>query len=425
MKVLMLGWEFPPRIAGGLGVACYGLVKGLVHHGVSVTFVMPLRSGQEPPNSYRLLGANEIETPAEETPATTFWKQVRFYGVETYLGPYLEQLERPILTFQAVPETLPENTTSAPLRLFFTGKYGGDLLDEVYRYAYAVSFLAQREEFDLIHAHDWLTYLAGIALKRLTGKPLVVHIHATEYDRSGENPNPIIRDIEAQGFAEADLVIAVSFYTRSIVVEKYGVPPEKVWAIHNAVLPKDRQPVERPPHKRKVVTFLGRVTYQKGPEYFVEAAARLAPKVPEAHFVVAGTGDKLRSIIHRVAELRLGSRFSFTGFLPPAEVERLFDLSDVYVMPSVSEPFGISALEALRAGVPVIISKQSGVAEVLRYALKVDFWDVERLADLIYGVLQYPAITQFFRKFAQEELSQLQWERSSARVLQAYQSVLT
>lgn len=423
MRVLMLGWEFPPRIAGGLGVACYGLVKGLTHHGVQVTFVMPLRSGQEPTNTYRLLSASEIDIPVDSTRTITFWRQVRFYGVETALGPYLEQLERPILTFDAVPEPVQEATPTGPFRLFFTGKYGADLLGEVYRYAYVVSFLAEREHFDLIHAHDWLTYPAGIALKRLTGKPLIVHIHATEYDRSGENPNPTIREIEAQGFAEADLIIAVSFYTRSIVVEKYGIPPEKVWVIHNAVLPKDRQPIERPARRRKVVTFLGRVTYQKGPEYFVEAAARLAPRLPEAHFVIAGTGDKLRSIIHRVAELRLGSRFSFTGFLPPREVEQLFDLSDVYVMPSVSEPFGISALEALRAGVPVIISKQSGVAEVLRYALKVDFWDVDRLADLIYGVLRYPAITRFFRRFAQDELSQLQWEKSSARVVEAYKTL--
>lgn len=420
----MLGWEFPPRIAGGLGVACYGLVKGLVHHGVDVTFVMPVRSGTEPTNGYRLLGANEIEIPSKPATADVFWRKVTFYGVETYLGPYLEQLARPVLTFSGVPEPIPVEPTPT-LRLQFSGQYGPDLLEEVYRYAYAVSFLADRVAFDVVHAHDWLTYLGGLALRQLTGKPLVVHVHATEYDRSGENPNPIIYDIEAQALHEADLVIAVSFYTRSILIERYGVPAEKVWAIHNAVLPKDRQPVQRPPTSRKVVTFLGRVTYQKGPEYFVEAGARLAPVLPNAHFVVAGTGDKLRGIIDRVAQLRLGTRFSFTGFLPPAEVERLFDLSDVYVMPSVSEPFGISALEALRAGVPVIVSKQSGVAEVLRYAIKVDFWDVDRLADAIYGVLCYPALTRFFQKHAQTELAQLQWERSSARVLQAYQSLVS
>lgn len=364
MKVLMLGWEFPPRIAGGLAVACYGLVKGLVHHGAEVTFVMPLRTGEEPTNGYRLLGAQEIPIPYTHTvELPPFWHQVTFYGVRTALGPYLEQLAEPVLRFESVPQPVPPASETGELFLEFSGKYGPDLLSEVYRYAYAVSHLAEEVDFDIIHAHDWLTYLGGLWLKAKTGKPLVVHIHATEYDRSGENPNPEVRAIEEMGFQGADLIIAVSFYTRALVAEKYGIPLEKIWAVHNAVLPKDRQPIQRPVSRRKVVTFLGRVTHQKGPEYFVEAAARLAPYVPEAHFVMAGTGDLLRSTIRRVAQLRLGARFSFTGFLPPAEVERLFDMSDVYVMPSVSEPFGISALEALRAGVPVILSKQSGVAK--------------------------------------------------------------
>lgn len=424
MRVLMLGWEFPPRIAGGLAVACYGLVRGLVHHGVQVTFVMPLRTGEEPPNGYRLIGASEIEIPFHQhVELPPFWHTVTFYGIRTALGPYMEQLSESVLRFESLPEPVSFSTEST-LRLEFSGKYGPDLLNEVYRYAYAVSHIAEREEFDIIHAHDWLTYLGGLWLKAKTGKPLVVHVHATEYDRSGEHPNPDVRAIEQMGLEGADLVIAVSFYTRSLIVEKYGIPPEKIWAIHNAVLPKDRQPFERVPSKRKVVTFLGRVTHQKGPEYFVEAAARLAPYVPEAHFVMAGTGDLLRGVIRRVAQLRLGARFSFTGFLPPAEVERLFDMSDVYVMPSVSEPFGISALEALRAGVPVIISRQSGVAEVLPHALKVDFWDVDGLADLIYGVLKYRGIRPFFIRHAQVELSQLQWERSSARVIEAYKSLL-
>lgn len=418
----MLGWEFPPRIAGGLGVACYGLVKGLAYHKVEVVFVMPLRTGEEPPDGYRLLGANEIPIPFPSASAAEFGEKVRFYGVATALGPYMEQIVGPTLEF-SVPPPLPE-ATEGVLHLEFTGRYGPDLLGEVYRYAFAVSHLAERETFDIIHAHDWLTYLAGLWLKEKTGKPLVVHVHATEYDRSGENPNPTIRAIEQAGLEGADLVIAVSFYTRSVVVERYGIDPAKVWAVHNAVLPKDRAPVSRPPSSRKVVTFLGRVTFQKGPEYFVEAAALLVPRLPEVHFVMAGTGDLLRSVIHRVAQLRLGARFSFTGFLPPAEVERLFDLSDVYVMPSVSEPFGISALEALRAGVPVIISYQSGVAEVLPHALKVNFWDVEALADLIYGVLRYKGIRPFFIRHAQQELSQLQWERASAKVVEAYQSLL-
>ncbi|MCS7297311.1 MAG: glycosyltransferase family 4 protein [Bacteroidia bacterium] len=425
MRVLMLGWEFPPRIAGGLGVACYGLVRGLAYHKVQVTFVMPFRSGDEPLNGYKLLGAHEIEIPRSwAVPLPPFWHHITFYGVKTALGPYLELLTYPEVLFESVQERMVWTQQEEALRLEFSGRYGPDLLSEVYRYAYAVSHLAERETFDIIHAHDWLTYLGGLWLKAKTGKPLVVHVHATEYDRSGDNPNPEVRSIEQMGFEGADLIIAVSFYTRSVVAEKYGIPLDKIWAIHNAVLPKDRQPLQRPPSKQKVVTFLGRVTHQKGPEYFVEAAARLAPYVPEAHFVMAGTGDLLRSVIRRVAQLRLGARFSFTGFLPPPEVERLFDLSDVYVMPSVSEPFGISALEALRAGVPVIVSRQSGVAEVLPHALKVDFWDVDGLADLIYGVLQYKGIRPFFIRYAQAELSQLQWERSSARVIEAYKSLL-
>lgn len=423
MKVLMLGWEFPPRIAGGLAVACYGLVRGLVHHGVEVVFVMPLRKGDEPAEGYRLLGASEIEVPFTPAYQETWLRTVTWYGLGTWLGPYLEQVVTRPGEFRA---SWPEEVESSlgSLRLEFSGRYGPDLLDEVYRYAYVVSHLAEKETFDLIHAHDWLTYLGGIALKEKTGKPLVVHVHATEYDRSGEAAHPLIREIEQRGMEAADAVVAVSWYTRSIVVEKYGILPEKVWAVHNAVLPKDRKPVEKPSSLRKVVTFLGRVTRQKGPEYFVEAAVRLAPYVPEAHFVMAGTGDLLRPMIHRVAQLRLGARFSFTGFLPPTEVEKLFDLSDVYVMPSVSEPFGISALEALRAGIPVIVSRQSGVAEVLPHALKVDFWDVDGLADLLYGILRYRGIRPFFQRHAQEELAQLQWERSSARIVELYQTLL-
>ncbi|MDW8236521.1 MAG: glycosyltransferase family 4 protein, partial [Bacteroidia bacterium] len=333
MKVLMLGWEFPPRIAGGLAVACYGLVQGLAHHKVEVTFVMPLRTGEEPTDGYRLLGANEIEVPFTQTyTLPPILQQVSFYGVETFLGPYLEQLEKPVLQFTAVPEPV-SYTAEGKLYLEFSGKYGADLINEVYRYAYVVSHLAERVDFDIIHAHDWLTYPAGLWLKAKTGKPLVVHVHATEYDRSGENPHPHIRAIERAGMEDADRVIAVSFYTRALIAEKYGIPLEKIEAVHNAVLPKDREPYQHPPSNRKVVTFLGRVTFQKGPEYFVEAAARLATHMPEVHFVMAGTGDLLRGLIHRVAQLRLGTRFSFTGFLPPAEVEKLFDMSDVYVMP--------------------------------------------------------------------------------------------
>ena len=241
-------------------------------------------------------------------------------------------------------------------------------MEEVARYAMIGAQVAKENEgkFDVIHAHDWLTYYAGIAAKRVSGKPLVVHMHATEYDRSGENVNQVVYDIERSGMAAADKVIAVSNLTRKIVIEKYNINPDKVVTVHNAVRFADGNKVfEERGISDKIVTFLGRITYQKGPDYFVEAAAKVLQKVPNVHFVMAGSGDLFNHVVKRVAKLGIADRFHFTGFLKGDEVHRMFDMSDVYVMPSVSEPFGISPLEAMKSNVPVIISKQSGVAEVL------------------------------------------------------------
>lgn len=414
----MLGWEFPPHITGGLGTACYGLVQGLIHHNVEVTFVIPRASPHKEKTAFKLIGANEI--PIRMTLTEAQRQKIQFYVVESWPFPY--GMQEKLFTWEESYPTYESTTTY--LHLEFTGRYGPDLLQEVQRYAWAVSQLAFEVSFDLIHAHDWLTYLGGIALKALTGKPLVLHIHATEFDRSGENINPIVYEIEREGFRQADKIIAVSNYTRRRVIEKYAVPAEKVVAIHNAVLPKDVQIKAEEKKPFQVVTFLGRVTYQKGPEYFVEAAARLAPYLPKVHFVMGGTGDLLRRMIERVAQLRLGDRFHFTGFLPPAQVEKLFDYSDVYVMPSVSEPFGISALEALRAGVPVILSKQSGVAEVLPYVPQVDFWDIDKLAEFIRAFLVYKGAREFFIRYAQPQLSHLQWEKSAEKVKNLYYSLI-
>ena len=280
-------------------------------------------------------------------------------------------------------------------------------------------------QFDVIHAHDWLTYYAGIAAKRVSGKPLVVHMHATEYDRSGENVNTQVYAIEKAGMEAADKVIAVSNLTRNIVIQKYGIPADKVVTVHNAVrFPgKGELPPERGVED-KVVTFLGRITYQKGPDYFVEAAAKVLKRVPGVRFVMAGSGDMMNHVIRRVARLGIADRFHFTGFLRGEDVNRMFQLSDVYVMPSVSEPFGISPLEAMRSNVPVIISKQSGVAEVLDYALKVDYWDVDALADAIYGLITYPALARMFAKKGHEEVTGLKWNNAAAKIRQVYEEVV-
>ena len=312
-------------------------------------------------------------------------------------------------------------------RYTFSGKYGANLLEEIARYAIVAAQVAKDHagEFDVIHAHDWLTYFAGIAAKRVSGKPLVVHMHATEFDRSGENINTQTYAIERAGMHAADRVIAVSNLTRNIIINRYGVPAERVVAVHNAVRFTDKG--EAWPERGvedKVVTFLGRITFQKGPDYFVEAAAKVLKRCPNVRFVMAGSGDMMNHVIRRVARLGIADRFHFTGFLRGADVDKMFQLSDVFVMPSVSEPFGIAPLEAMRSNVPVIISKQSGVAEVLDYALKVDYWDVDAMADAIYGLVNYPALSKMFAEKGLEEVISLKWNDAAAKIKRVYEDAI-
>lgn len=422
MKVLMFGWEFPPHITGGLGTACFGLTKGLSKHGVEVIFVVPKSFGDESQEGFRLINASDIELDFTQSLNQEFSEKISYMEVGSNLVPYLgpEEFER--WYSEEIVGKKTEIRSIYTRKYQFSGKYGTNLMEEVSRYALVALSIANNFDYDVIHAHDWLTYAAGIAAKKISGKPLVVHVHATEFDRSGENVNQLVYDIERNGMEEADRVITVSNFTRQIVIEKYGIPAEKVFTVHNAV-----EPVEKPEQeevtrhvKEKIVTFLGRVTYQKGPDYFVEAAHKILQKDPNVRFVMAGSGDLLNRMIKRVAQLKMGTRFHFTGFLAGAEVDRMFAMSDVYVMPSVSEPFGISPLEAMRTNVPVVISKQSGVAEVLQHALKVDFWDIDALADAIYGILHYDGLRKMFDKYGKSEVDSLKWENAALKVLAVY-----
>lgn len=429
MRVLMFGWEFPPHIAGGLGTACYGLTRGLSKLGVEVIFVVPKAYGDEDQRFLQIKNASEVEAPygTLET-EEELWKQLTFIQINSNMVPYLspEEYENEWSEFQretrpGVPQDIWKQ------RYNFSGKYGANLMEEVARYAMVAAQVAKEMEgkFDVIHAHDWLTYYAGIAAKRVSGKPLVVHMHATEFDRSGENVNTVVYDIERTGMAAADRVMAVSNLTRNIVIEKYGISPEKVVAVHNGVRFKAHEgPEEERGVEDKIVTFLGRITYQKGPDYFVEAAAKVLKRLPNVRFVMAGSGDMLNHVVRRVAKLGIADRFHFTGFLKGDEVRRMFELSDVYIMPSVSEPFGISPLEAMRSNVPVIISKQSGVAEVLTHAVKVDYWDVDAMADAIYSLVTYPALHNMFITKGQEEVTTLKWDNAAKNVLDVYNSVV-
>ncbi len=423
----MFGWEFPPHIAGGLGTACYGMTRGLAQNDVSVIFVMPKAYGDEDQSFTRIVNASDVVTTYGHAGDSELWEKLTFIHINSNMVPYIGPEEFESYTRQQ--RETGHFDTQGDLwkeRYTFSGKYGANLMEEVARYAMVAAQVARdlAGEFDVIHAHDWLTYYAGIAAKRVSGKPLVVHMHATEFDRSGEHINQEVYNIERAGMQAADRVIAVSNLTRNIVIEKYGIPPQKVVTVHNAVRFADDAREEERNVPDKIVTFLGRITYQKGPDYFVEAAAKVLKRVKNVRFVMAGSGDMMNHIIRRVAKLGIADRFHFTGFLRGDDVRKMFALSDVYVMPSVSEPFGISPLEAMRSNVPVIISKQSGVAEVLDYAIKVDYWDVDALADAIYGLISYPVLAKMSSQRGLKEVINLKWEDAAAEIANVYRSVL-
>lgn len=425
MKVLMFGWEFPPHITGGLGTACFGMTKGLMKHEVEVLFVVPKAYGDEDQEAVRLINASDITIDYRDKQYEEFWRRITYMEIGSNLIPYVgpEEFKRIMEENEIGAARLHDAILSEKFE--FSGKYGTDLMSEVKRYALIASAVAATNDFDVIHAHDWLTYSAGIAAKSVSGKPLVVHMHATEFDRSGENVNQNVYDIERRGMEAADRVITVSNLTRKIVIERYGIDPAKVFTVYNAVEPieKAKQEFKRGV-KEKVVTFLGRITFQKGPDYFVEAARKVLDKDPNVRFVMAGSGDMLNKTIRRVAELNMADRFHFTGFLKGDDVDHMFGLSDVFVMPSVSEPFGIVPLEAMRSNVPVIISKQSGVAEILQHALKIDFWDVDAMADCIYGLVNYEGLSKMFKNYGKTEVDNLKWENAAFKVKEVYQSVL-
>ena len=428
MRVLMFGWEFPPHIAGGLGTACKGIVEGLAHNGVETLFVMPSASGDEDQSCTTIINASDVAVMNVSNTVDEFLDKVKFIHVDSNIVPYVDPEEY----FEAIEKMKKERKTETVVgfgqKFKFSGKYGANLLEEVSRYAQVGGTIALQHasEFDLIHAHDWLTYLAGIAAKELTGKPLVVHVHATSFDRGTDDMvDSRVFAIEKRGMEAADRVVTVSDLTRNIVINKYGIDPAKVVTVHNAVDFSGREnlSVERGV-RDKVVTFLGRITFQKGPEYFLEAAAKVLKRTKNVRFVMAGSGDMMNRAIRQVARLGISDRFHFTGFLRGQEVQKMFALSDVYIMPSVSEPFGISPLEAMRSNVPSIISHQSGAAEVLKYALKVDFWDVDAMADDIYALLQYPALADFATRQGFDEVNGLKWNGATAKLKKVYESIL-
>lgn len=427
MKVLMFGWEFPPHISGGLGTACFGLTKGLSElKNVEVIFVVPKAFGDEDQTNIKLIGANQIPIKQSEIQFSENQSALNYIEVNSEIIPYVGEQEFWEQKNKKYSKTTRFVQTNEGFTIDFSGNYNTNLIDEIRKYALVAELIARSHNFDIIHAHDWLAYPAGIAAKEASGKPLVIHVHATDFDRSGGNVNPNVYAIEREGMEKADRIITVSNFTRKTVIQKYQIPASKVTTVYNAVEPKteENDTFIKKGVNEKVVTFLGRITMQKGPEYFIEAASMVLRKMDNVRFVMAGSGDMMDAMIARVAELGITDHFHFTGFLEGEDVYQMFEMTDVFVMPSVSEPFGIVPLEAMQSGVPVIISNQSGVAEILENAIKIDFWDTYAMADSIYGLINYPSLSEHFKQKGKLEVDNLKWKNSAEKVKSIYSRAL-
>ena len=393
--------------------------------GLDVTFCLPKIVEKQYAKHVNLLTPNSLTSAA--TTRINELTNVTFRTINSLLQPYL----RPDVYLQRIEETVNQEQqirqpSNIECQYVNKADYGQDMYSEVYRYAAIVAELAENEDFDVIHAHDWMTYPARIAVAALSGKPLIVHVHSTEFDRSGEHVNQMIYDIERGGMHEAQRVIAVSNFTRNVIMDRYAVRADKVVAVHNGAEHNGNTPFPQsvPSKDEKLVLFLGRITMQKGPEYYLQAAKKVLEVMDDVKFVMAGSGNMMHRTIEMAAELGIGSKVRFTGFLRGDDVQKIYKMADLFVMPSVSEPFGLVPLEALHIDVPVIISNQSGVSEVLTHALKVDFWDTEEMANKIVSVLKYPALRITLRNHGNFEVRRLRWEDSAAKCAEIYEDVL-
>lgn len=397
----MFGWEFPPHNSGGLGVACQGLTRALAARGIEITFVMPKKIQVGAPWARFVFAETGIQGRAVNSP----------------LRPYI-------------------GSGNYSRAVHDIGIYGSDLFSEVQRYALLGGQIAQEEEnqFDIIYAHDWLSFGAGIEAKRLSGKPLIVHVHATDFDRCG-GPMGVNQDvyaIEKEGMEVADRVIAVSQYTKDLIVRFYGIPESKIKVVHNGIDDSTEPGVANDTLRLKhlkaagysIVLFLGRITMQKGPDYFLRAAKSVLSRDPKVVFFLSGSGDMERQIMDMAAKLGISDRVLFTGFLRGNERTEVYRAADLFVMPSVSEPFGITALEAMKNGTPVLLSKQSGAAEKVRHALKVDFWDVDEMTNKILGVVHHKGLKQTLSENGQQEVQAITWEDAAGKVENVLQETL-
>ena len=400
MKVLMFGWEFPPLSSGGLGTACYGLTKSLSRKGVEIIFVLPSAAEINNADFVKFRSANNIV-------------DFKIKKIPSALMPYMNSE-----SYSRFAGRQSANISKI---------YGSTLLDEVYRYSIAAEKIAEEEDFDVIHCHDWMTFGAGIRAKKKKSKPLILHVHSTENDRTGGHKvNQYVYDLERAGMNKADKVIAVSNFTKNKIQTHYGIPSEKIAVVHNAV-DFSQHYYEEEMHLKgpdKTVLFLGRITLQKGPEYFVYAAKKVLEHEKNVKFIIAGTGDMEPFVIEKAAELGISSRVLFAGFLNQEEVERAYKMADIYVMPSVSEPFGITALEAMKNRTAAIVSKQSGVSEVIKHCLKVDFWDIDDLSSKVISLLRYKPLQDTLKDNGYFEVKKFNWDIPAEKCINIYNELI-
>lgn len=398
-KVLMFGWEFPPYNSGGLGTACLGIVRSMAEAGHKVTFVLPKTLNLKNKDADFLFAGMENVT-FDEVPALLY----PYITVDSYSKINIE----------------PENQV-----------YGLSLIEEVKLYGKRTGNLVKNKKFDVIHAHDWLSFPAGIEAKKVSGKPFVAHVHATEFDRTGgHSVNREVYKIEKEGMDKADAIVAVSGWTKNILVKNYGIPAEKITVVHNGteVTKQAKYPAVLEALKKEgagIVLFVGRITLQKGPDYFIKTAVKVLEHYPNAYFVVAGSGDMERQMMEQSASSGIADRVMFAGFTRGEELSRLYQSADIYVMPSVSEPFGLTPLESLSHQTPVLISKQSGVSEVVKHSLKSDFWDIDDMADKIISVLSHKELAQTLAKHGHDEVQNITWQKAVAGYANVYQNLIS
>ncbi|MDQ3289867.1 MAG: glycosyltransferase [Bacteroidota bacterium] len=443
LKVLMLGWEFPPIVSGGLGAACYGISKSLAEK-VDLTLILPKSDPDFILQNVNLTGLNNVDIQnikAEFTkPDYSAFGDVMY--VPSNIMPYQTEEELPADVTYSIPTAEPEAAAPAPAvkpayhpvaitepveELNVFGQTSLEKMDAnsaVIQYARYATRLSSQKDFDLIYAHDWMTFLAGVELKLVSGKPLVVHVHSLSYDRAGIDSQGWIYELEKQALEKADFIIPVSEYTSKIIQNEYGISADRIQAVYNGIEPKQPKRKEKSPEEDKIVLFLGRVTEQKGASYFLDIASKVLEKTKDVQFVMAGTGNQLQDLIASDQYLQLDNKFEFTGFLDREKVENLLAIADVYCMPSVSEPFGLSAIEAAQFGVPAVISNQSGVAEVLHSALKADYNDVDTMAANIISLLEDEELRDKVIEDSYKDIEQLTWEKTTEEILEIFEKVV-